>query len=494
MEYPIDTVKQPQDPSSNSPLDAIRGARDGICSLYKQTPNWFTRSAGLVHPIVRDTIGAMDNLCSDKPLPLPAQKPLNGGQCATNYVVTFRVTNPKTGISSTFSRTLYGKLGGMTKRQLAVDTDGVSIFRYGFISNINESFPEGVDNDLSNGRADQFVVTLEGIARSDGKSDNCGDPFPVDPPGDLGTSITVNVNLPNIRVSPTANIVVPVVVLAPKIVFSPNGTASFNMPINVGGQRFNFDGSSISLEKTVNIDSTSINTAITNSQTAINNNTNTAITNSQTAINNNTNTKISSSQSSLSTAITNSQTAINSNTNTAITNSQTAINSNTNTAITSAVTNITGSVNSGFLALTAKVDAIALVLGVINANVSLALQILGRLELRPECPPELLPPGSPDVDDVVKPETPKSGNNPKIQAVTIVLTVLPVKAQWGGGQGAPDKQIAGWFAWKVDGYGYLAQQNINYQQSTFIRPANVSGYAYTLTNSARGFAIEHTLK
>ncbi|MEG3882264.1 hypothetical protein QT972_33455, partial [Microcoleus sp. herbarium7] len=182
------------------------------------------------------------------------------------------------------------------------------------------------------------------------------------------------------------------------------------------------------------------------------------------------------------------------NTTSSISSAITAINNNTNSIVVSSRNDIINAIALFRTDITARLEALAVLVGVINADMKIALQILGRIELKPDCPEPPSLPGSPNVDDVVKPEEPKTGNNPRIQAVTIVLTVLPRKGQWGGGSGAPDKQIAGWFAWKVDGYGYLSQEPINYQQSTYIRPANVSGYAYTLTNSAKGFAIEHTLK
>ncbi|MEG3882518.1 hypothetical protein QT972_34785, partial [Microcoleus sp. herbarium7] len=216
-------------------------------------------------------------------------------------------------------------MGGITIRRIGQTAGGIPIQRYGFISSITATNPRGIDNDLSNGAADQFRVDLVSVVRTGGLPDNCGNPFPVDPPSDRGVSVTVNVNIPDIRIEPNVNVVIPVVILRPEFNITPTANFTFNVPINVGGVRFNFDGTNFTSETTVNIDSSSITNSISSSQTAITN----SITASQTNINSNT-----------SNAISNSQTNINSNTNSRITTSQTAINNNTTSSISSAITAI----------------------------------------------------------------------------------------------------------------------------------------------------------
>jgi hypothetical protein len=510
MEYPIDTIKQPQQPGSNSPLDAIRSARDGICAAYRQTPGWFTNNAGLIHPIVRDAMNGMDNLCSDKPLPPPATLPFSGGQCATSYDVTFRATNPTTGATSTFVRRRLGRIGGLKVVNIAIEpATETAIRRWSFFYAQSDANPQGIEDPITDISERLGTYSIVNIVRVDGLPDSCGNPIAIDPPSDRSSPVTINVNLPDIRFSPNVNVVIPVVVFKPEFTFAPNLKAEFNVPINIGGQRFNFNGSSLSIENKINVDFSSVNTSITNAQTNINNNTNTSVTNAQTNINNNTNASRTLINNNTNTSITNTQNNINTNTNnqisssittinnstsTSITNAQTNINNNTNTSITNSTNSINASINVAKLEILAQLQFIANLTGIINLDVKLALEFLARIEAKPDCPEPVLPPGNPDVDDIIKPEEPKTGSNPKIQAVTIVLTQNPRKAQWGGGNGAPDKQIAGWFAWKVEGYGFSPQEPINYSRSTFIRPPNVGGYAYTLTNGAKGFAIEHTLK
>lgn len=475
---------------------AVRAIRPALCGLYRQNPGWYTGSpSALGRDIGRVASFALDNLCSDQPLPPPQTVPFQGGQCrGVSYRVTFRVTNPKTGITSTFVAIHAGSLGGIGIERIGTDTDGMAINRFTFVHSISATNPNGTKADLSNGRADQFRVTLEAIARQDGLADTCGNPPPSDPPAPIGDSVNVNINLPDLRISPTANVVIPVVIFKPQFNINPQLNVEMKINFDFAGQKIVFDGSDFRTGNDVDIDFTSVNNQITSTQNNINSNTNTQITNSQNNINSNIVSNRNTINSNTNTAIANSQTAIVNNTNTAITNTQTNINTNTNSAVNNSNNSIINTINNSSLDLSGKINALALILGVVNANVDLALKLINEVNLKPDCPEPLLPPGDDNVDDIEKPEEPKTGNNPKIQAVTIVITQNPVKSLWGGGNGAPDKLIAGWFAWKVDGYGFLSQEHINYSKSTFIRPLGVSGYAYTLTNSARGFAIEHTLK
>jgi hypothetical protein len=488
-------------PNAHPIVPALRSVRDVLAPRYQSDPGWFTNTpAGQASKVAR---WLFDNFFRDKPLPPPALVPFNGGQCQCDLYDIVTGVNYSDGTQTRGSRRLPGAILGLVPDPRPTTTQPAYV-RWNLRHSVGCNGSVGSDSLVFAGEPNDGVPVLVSITKVSG-ADSCGtlaprDRYTINPP-----KIDFNVNLPDIRFEPTANILIPVVVLRPEFNLSPNINFSpefgFNMKIDLGGQIINFNGSDFS--SPIDVDFSLVQNSINQSQINIQNSVSNAATNVTNNVNNVSNSNRSSINSNTNSTISNAITTINSSTNTSITASNTSINSavTNSTAITSTNINnstnaIINSISSSNVSLSAQLQAIASLVGIINVNAKLALEAALRLELRPDCPPPILPPGDPDTDDVVKPEEPKQGGNPKIQAVTIVLTQLPVKRQWGGdNQGnIPDKEIAGWFEWKYAGYGYSPLQQINFQKSTFVRPPNVSGYAYTLTNHAKGYAIEHTLR
>lgn len=75
-----------------------------------------------------------------------------------------------------------------------------------------------------------------------------------------------------------------------------------------------------------------------------------------------------------------------------------------------------------------------------------------------------------------------------IEAVKITLTQRPNRGTIQAGEGAPDWMAAGWFEWEIRGGGFLPREPIHFDNNLFVRPLGVPvvGYAFTLTNGARG--------
>jgi hypothetical protein len=471
---------------------AARAVRPGICSVYKSDPGWFTNFGAnnrLFPQVVQATTAQMNDFCSDQPLPPPKQKEFSGGQCPKDYLLAITQTySPKVGtpVVTNFTRTARGPIGGLGVRKLpnsnATPEQGGTQW---YISAAGGDI--GLANYVSLYSYSFTVTPLSG-------SDNCGDPLAVDPPSPISTSDRpFSITLPDPRGG--NNITVPVVV-APPIIIAPSGSLNprVSIPIKIGEINFDFSGDSITqIEPATNV-TVDLSSQFNSVQTQITNTNNSIvqeINNSRTATNSNTNSSINSAI----TNINNSTSSALATTSTAITNSVSSSLATTSNNISNAITAINN--NSAIIALdlTSKLNALGVLVAAIAPKLELALQGVLKLVARPECPESPLAPDSPNVDDIVKDEEDeKKGNNPKIQAVTIKLTRLPAKGQWGGGANIPDKQIAGWFEWKYNGWGYKSVEQINFETSTFVRPPYVSGYAYTLTNGAKGFAIEHILK
>lgn len=74
--------------------------------------------------------------------------------------------------------------------------------------------------------------------------------------------------------------------------------------------------------------------------------------------------------------------------------------------------------------------------------------------------------------------------------VCITLTQRPKKGVIQSGDGAPDWMAAGWFEWLTRDDGALPRQPIHFDHSCYPTPVGVpvTGYAYTLTNGAEGYA------
>lgn len=79
-----------------------------------------------------------------------------------------------------------------------------------------------------------------------------------------------------------------------------------------------------------------------------------------------------------------------------------------------------------------------------------------------------------------------------LQFVEIVLTRLPRdgKMMWGGG--APDVSFGGWFEWRI-GDKLLPREQMNFSKNIFLAPKEATGYAYTFTHGAQGYAVEYSL-
>lgn len=488
---------------------AVRAIRPALCGLYRQNPGWYTGSpSALGRDIGRVASFALDNLCSDQPLPPPQVVPFQGGQCrSVLYRCTFRITNPTTGVTSTFVAIHAGSLGGVGIERIGTDTDGVAINRYFFVHSISPTNPNGTRTDLSNGRVDRFLVSLEGVARQDGLPDVCGNPPPSDPPAPVGDSVSVNINLPDLRVSPTANIVIPVVIFKPQFNINPQLNVEMKINFDFGGQKIVFDGSDFRTGNDVDIDFTSVNNQITNTQNNINTNTNTQISNSQTNINNNTNNARNSINTNTNNQIANTQTNINTSTvnaiannnsiinnaiNTSLTTTQNNINTNTNTSVTNLSRDINASLNVLKADLTAQLQFVANLTGIINADVKIALEFLRTINDKPDCP-ELPPPP----DEVPAPPDEKppddGGDSPpkkRLAYVEVVLTKLPDKVQFGN-RGAQNVYFAGWLSFRSPTGSYHERQQINFQKSIFTAPLGSDGYTYTLTHGARGTIKEY---
>lgn len=79
----------------------------------------------------------------------------------------------------------------------------------------------------------------------------------------------------------------------------------------------------------------------------------------------------------------------------------------------------------------------------------------------------------------------------KLEWVCIHLTKYPNREQWGGG--SPDIYYAGWLEFKVKDC-ILPRQPIHFENSIFKAPDGATGFAYTMTNGAKGKATVYRSK
>jgi hypothetical protein len=98
-----------------------------------------------------------------------------------------------------------------------------------------------------------------------------------------------------------------------------------------------------------------------------------------------------------------------------------------------------------------------------------------------------------DKDDKSEDDPKQEDNLLDLTYVLVTLTTLPKEAKSQFGEGSPNVYYAGWFEWLVDGLP-LPRQPIHFQQSLFKADTKVTGYAYTLTNGAKGAASVYTKK
>lgn len=101
---------------------------------------------------------------------------------------------------------------------------------------------------------------------------------------------------------------------------------------------------------------------------------------------------------------------------------------------------------------------------------------------RNDTPP---PDDDPEIEKEEDEEEEESGDRDvdKLQYVCVHLTKLPNREQWG--DGAPNVYYAGWLEFKVKDC-LLPRQPIHFSNSIFKAPEGATGFAYTLTNGAKG--------
>lgn len=101
---------------------------------------------------------------------------------------------------------------------------------------------------------------------------------------------------------------------------------------------------------------------------------------------------------------------------------------------------------------------------------------------RNDSPP---PDEDPDIEKEEDEEESESGEKEvdKLQYVCVHLTKLPNREQWG--DGAPNVYYAGWLEFKLKDCN-LPRQPIHFKDSIFKAPDGATGFAYTLTNGAKG--------
>ena len=119
-------------------------------------------------------------------------------------------------------------------------------------------------------------------------------------------------------------------------------------------------------------------------------------------------------------------------------------------------------------------------------------------DIEPNCPdsPVFDPPLNPDdydQEEKTEEDPKKEDGKEGLSYVLITLSKLPIERKQQAGEGSPDVVYAGWFEWLIDGLP-LPRQPIHFQQSLFAAPRKVTGYAYTLTNGAKGSAKIYTRK
>jgi hypothetical protein len=474
--------------------ESLSGARPGICALYKQVPGGFTG----ISPITRDAAYAMDKLCSDQPLPPPMVVPFTGGQSQNvDYRVTWSTTS-NSGNTGPFTEILKGAIGGVTNRP------SITPGRYsvGILHSIGVDGGSGIFSGKASpifANPNGFVLNIISVTRVDGLPDTGGNPQPRDPYSpplpDSGTPF--NVPVPNVRGGP--NLVIPVIILPPIIApisITPTLQVNFKVPINVGGIRFELSGDKITKVEnnayqenfaditnnfaTVNTAIANTNTAITNSTNTINNNTNTRINNSVTTINSATSSAITTSQTNITNAITNSTNSI-----------VNTVNTNTSTAINLAVSNVNSNTNTGIANVIATINALATLIGLIRADVTLSLQFLRKIDAKPDCPEPLPPPANTPPPTTTTPDT--GGDSPpkrKLLYIEVILDKLPHKMQFGN-KGAQTVYFAGWISFRSEVGAYYERAQINFQRSIFPAPADADGYTYTLTHGAKGRIKEY---
>lgn len=405
--------------TGNFAAKAADAAANFACSLARSYPG-----AVIQNPASEFSRGLWDSVCANRggSPPEPAQQ-FTGGQCqCAPYRITY---NQVTSSGSTqFTADLVGKIRGLER---TTNTGFPITYRWVIVYEpCSGGVPTGAIGrfPINSAASANINYTVAGIARTDGQSDNCGNPPPSYPP--------VTYNPPNGWQNGTGSITKNNnVTVAIPLVYAPI-SPQFNGEINVdvGGVKVAVDLGGV----TINLDPNNLLPGGSNDSDKID--------------------EIYRRGSGSGGYTEGDRT--------------TATDSNNR------IKSIEDTVNN----LKDKADEIA---DKIDKN-------------HEECcdPP---PANDEDYDEVEKPES-ESGsedNAPRLRYVKILLTKLPPQSQVQWGRGAPNVVFAGWFEWVVDGYA-LPREPIHFEQSIFSRPTGATGYAYTLTNGARGKAIEYSKK
>lgn len=490
LSLPVSDVTDSSKPATSALVPALRTVRDALAPKYQSDPGWFTNTpAGQASKVAR---WLFDDFFKDKPLPPPALVPFNGGQCQCDMYDVVSGVNYPNGSQSRGTRRLAGAILGLVPDPKPTPQQPAYV-RWNLRYNVGCNGSPGIDTLVFAGEPNDGVAVLVSITKVSG-ADSCGSLAPRDRYTIAPPSVNININVPDIRVSPSANFVIPVVILRPNFNISPNISVSpefnFSMPIDLGGQIVNFNGSEFNISNSndytdiTNVINLNTNSSVSSAITNINNNTSTNISNSNTAVNNNTNTKITSAITSINTSTNTSITSSNTSINTAITNSTTS----TNNSINNAATNINTSIFNLGVSLSAQIAALANLQANIRADIKLNFDLLGELVSRPECPePVPLPPDLPPSPPETPPDDGGSGTKPKLSYLEITLTTLPTKAQYGN-NGSEPVFFAGWVSFKYKSGAYGERIPVHFRRSIFAAPVGTDGYTYTLTNGAKGYA------
>lgn len=413
--------------------DVANSVANGYCSLYKNYPGFLTGVSG--DPLTPFRRGLANSLCSGQLPGLPSSPSVlfSGGQCAgADYLVRTagraRQLPNFDPVDFTANFRVYGPVRGL--RVGSTDQDRATVYCVA-------SDPTGqqtVENVFSYGSSLYYEVlscSVVSIERMDAGSDSCGDP----PPDYPATRPTAPELGPRIPLPPTpGGIGLTIPVIYAPITGNVNVTVNVNatVPIDIV---FDLRGASVRFGK----DGAGGNSGFTSDDRA------TLI---QTGVD-------------ASASRYNSQTAA---------SNAAAANSNASDASAKAGQAKDASIAARDSAIAAKTAADS-----------------AKKNTDPKPAPT-----SPTVNKNIRPSSEKGRDGvASLLYVEVVLTSLPIERKRQYGDGAPNVYYAGWFEWIVDGKT-LPREPISFQASLFSCPKEASGYAYTLTNGAKGYCIEYT--
>lgn len=230
----------------------VQNAQSAACRLYREYPGWLLNIQSS-NPGGAALRGFWDRLCpAPEQQPPSPDKPFSGGQCCTNYRITWRVISPNVS-PEPISVTRPGKVGSM---RIAYERNSL-----GEISGRRFELPVGLNcpgrtpsflflaaQTGNNGVFNPIQVIIDSVVRTDAQPDTCGElppqfPIILPPPDalDFNTPITIGGDTYNF------NIVIPVTQFNPTVNFRPE----FN--VDVGGINVNFDMGGVNVDFTPEI-------------------------------------------------------------------------------------------------------------------------------------------------------------------------------------------------------------------------------------------------